>query len=269
MKSRTQPNIANLMLNYEPTNNNVSLNITEKDDSLFSDLQNDVYQKTPSDKSEAKLLRQQQKQIKEQEAQERREARALKKLQQNETAIEKQLKKQEAKQMKQLVLGKSNNVEADDDEEGTQILGREKLELYAKINQYKLLFPDNRQLQKLKIKKNASTEELVLYLNECDAYISTSSVDDFITQSILQSIKITEYVSSKTRYNLTGLSDMLKSNIQFNSLTKQLYLKYKVFSQVPPEQQLLLIVATSAWICLEKNKIKPTLEKQVNEKDFD
>lgn len=266
-KIKAKPNIMELMKNYEPKNN-IQITFTEpNEDNFLSELQNDKFVSTVINEKQSK------KELKEKEAEEKREAKMLKRIQTQESQNEKRRLREEKKQMKNQVLGKPSTTSLGDDDEGTEILGREKLELLAKINQYKILFPQNEQLRKLKIKKGATTDELVLYLAECDAYVATSSVDQFITDAILQSIKMGEYVSSKTRYNLTGLSDLLKKNIQFNSICKQLYLKYKVFNSVPPEHQLLLIVATSAWICLEKNKQisnpNPSLEKQVSEADFE
>jgi hypothetical protein len=126
--------------------------------------------------------------------------------------------------------------------------------LIAKINQYKVLFGDNKQLKSLKIKKNAKVEELQAYLAECEAIVDTDVVETFVTDSILQSIKMVEYGSVKTKYNIKGLSDSLKANPQFNILCKQLYLKYKIFSKVPPEFQLGLLMISTAYIIIDKNK---------------
>ena len=49
---------------------------------------------------------------------------------------------------------------------------------------------------------------------------------------------------------------MIKSNPQFNNLCKRLYIKYKIFSEIPPEIQLLLIVATTAYVCKSQNSKK-------------
>jgi hypothetical protein len=58
---------------------------------------------------------------------------------------------------------------------------------------------------------------------------------------------------------------LLQNNKQFNSLLKQLFLKYQVFSNVPPEYQLVLIVSTSAYICRNKNLNKESLNAFFNE----
>ena len=136
----------------------------------------------------------------------------------------------------------------------TELYGRDKLQLIAKINQYKVLFPDNKQLTKLKLKKNPSVEELQMALSECEAIVETDCVEGFVTDSILNSVKMVEFASVRTRFNIKGLSDMLRQNPQFNALCKQLYLKYKVFSAIPIEMQMILLVTTTASICLDKNK---------------
>jgi hypothetical protein len=150
------------------------------------------------------------------------------------------------------------------DEVGSEIVGRDRRELISKLNQYKNLFPE--ELKKFKVKKNATTEELQVYLTEMECIVDTSSVENFLTDSILQCIRMVEGASSySNRYDIRGCSDLLKSNKQFHSLCKQLYVKYKVFSKVPPEYQLLMLVSTTAYICNHKNRNKESLETYLNE----
>jgi hypothetical protein len=144
------------------------------------------------------------------------------------------------------------------DDKGTELLGRDKRMLLSKIQQYKSLFPD--ELGKFKIKKNCSTEDLKLYLSEMESIVNTSSVEQFLTDSILQCIKLTEGVSSYTKYDITGCADLLKANKQFHTLTKQMYIKYKVFEKVPPEYSLAVLVATTAYVCKNKNAKKKEIE---------
>lgn len=150
------------------------------------------------------------------------------------------------------------------DEVGSEIVGRDRREIISKLNQYKNLFPE--ELKKFKVKKNATTEELQVYLTEMECIVDTSSVENFLTDSILQCIRMVEGASSySNRYDIRGCSDLLKSNKQFHSLCKQLYVKYKVFSKVPPEYQLLMLVSTTAYICNHKNRNKESLESYLNE----
>jgi hypothetical protein len=71
--------------------------------------------------------------------------------------------------------------------------------------------------------------------------------------------------SYSNRYDIRGCSDLLKSNKQFHSLCKQLYVKYKVFSKVPVEYQMIMLVSTTAYICNHKNRNKESLETYLNE----
>ena len=131
--------------------------------------------------------------------------------------------------------------------------GKEKILLLHKIKQYKNLFGE--ELKSFKIKANCSIGELKAYIDDMDIIISTSNVDSFIADSILQSIKLLEIPTTRLKnFNLSGLSDLLKSNKEFHNLTKQLYLKYNVFQKVPPEYQLLILVSTASYICMNKNK---------------
>ena len=149
------------------------------------------------------------------------------------------------------------------DDKGTELLGRDKRMLLSKIQQYKSLFPD--ELGKFKIKKNCSAEDLKLYLTEMESIVDTSSVEQFLTDSILQCIKMTEGLSSYTKYDITGCADLLKANKQFHTLTKQMYIKYKVFNNVPPEYSLAVLVATTAYICKNKNTKKKEIESFLNQ----
>ena len=149
------------------------------------------------------------------------------------------------------------------DEQGTELIGREKRVLLSKIQQYKNLFPE--ELSKFKIKKNCSTSDLQLYLSEMESIVDTSSVEQFLSDSIVQCIKLTEGISSYTRYDITGCAEMLKTNKQFHTLTKQMYIKYKVFDKVPPEWQLTILIATTAWMCKTKNAKKKEIENFLNQ----
>jgi len=149
-------------------------------------------------------------------------------------------------------------------ERGTEILGQERRVLLSKIQQYKNLFPD--ELKKFKIKKHCSTQDLKLYLEEMEVIVNTDSVEQFLTDSIIQCIKLTEGVSSYTKYDISGCADMLKGNKQFHTLCKQLYIKYKVFSNIPPEYSIVILVATTAYICKNKNTRKKDLEIYLNTK---
>jgi len=59
---------------------------------------------------------------------------------------------------------------------------------------------------------------------------------------------------------------MLKGNKQFHTLCKQLYIKYKVFSNIPPEWSIIILVSTTAYMCKVKNSRKKDLEIYLNTK---
>ena len=146
---------------------------------------------------------------------------------------------------------------------GSEILGRDKRILLTKIRQYKSLFPDT--FKTFKIKANANVQELQTYLDEMDSIVECDSVEQFLLDSILQCIKLVEGVSSYTKYDIQGLADLLKANKQFHQLSKQLFIKYKVFNAVPPEMQMLMLVSTTAYIVNCKNKRKGALNDYLNQ----
>ena len=180
----------------------------------------------------------------------------------NETAlIMKEMFKPPKKGKKQPQLIRDDDSLFGDD--ATPILGKDKRILIAKLHQYKNLFPN--ELKKFKIKTNSSPDQLKACLDEMEAIVETSSIDQFLTDSILQCIKLIETGTSRTKYNISGTAEMLKSNPQFHNLIKQLYVKYNVFSKVPPEFQLVLLVGTTALLCKTKNDKKLELESFLNE----
>ncbi len=144
-----------------------------------------------------------------------------------------------------------------DDEGATEILGRERRELLKKIQMYKASFP--KLLGKFRVKKGASVEELQAAYEECDAIVSTETIDSFVIDGVLQAIRMGEVISSKTQnYDFSGLSAHLKQNEQFVSLARQLYIKYTVFSAIPIEAQMIFIIASTAFVMMQQNKMKKT-----------
>ena len=223
------------------------------DDDFLSELNSSNYQKEKEEEENKEIL------LKQQKEQEKERIKAQKEQ-------EKYLRELEKEQAK---INRNNKAKLNSDsdlysDEGTEIKGKDKLLLLHKIKQYKTLFPD--ELKTFKIKPNANISELKQYIDEIDVIVSTSDVDQFLTDSILQCIKLLEIPTSRTKnFNISGLSDMLKNNKQFHQLCKKLYLKYGCFDAVPPEYQLVLLVATTAYVCRNKNANKDSLEAYLNE----
>ena len=142
--------------------------------------------------------------------------------------------------------------------------GADKIILLKKIKQYKSLFPA--ETKGFKIKKNPSIKDLQDALQELEVLVETNNVDEFLTDAIFQILKLVEVGSSMTtNYNVTGMVDLLKMNKQFLQLSKQLMIKYGCYSRVPPEYQMVMIVSTTAYICMNKNKRKAELEDYLNQ----
>jgi hypothetical protein len=169
----------------------------------------------------------------------------------------KQIARRKPKPTKQ---GYDNDIYSDNP---TPLLGKDKRILLSKLNQYKLLFPE--ELKKFKIKPNCSIDDLQNALKECEVIVETNSLEVFLTDSILQCLKLIEGGSTLTRFDITGLSDNLKKNEQFHKLCKQLYVKYQVFSKLPPEYSLMILVATTAYTCTIVNQRKKELNRFLDE----
>ena len=206
-----------------------------------------------------------------QEKQQKKQQREMLKQAAAEERIAKKMAKQDKKQQPveqfEQDLGEFEIEPADrEPEQDGEIMGRDKRVLIAKIQQFKELFDDNAKVRKFKIKKNASVEELENIIAELNVIVDIDACGGFMMDSILQCIKLIEGVSANSKnFNVQGLSDILKSNKEFHRLTKMLFIKYNCFSQVPPELQLVLLVAVSAHICRTKNQNKENINHFLNQ----
>ena len=97
--------------------------------------------------------------------------------------------------------------------------------------------------------------ELQSYVDEMEVIVSIDSTEKFIMDSFFASVQMVEGVSAYTQnYDITGLSNILKNNISFQSVAKQLYVKYGSFAKCPPEGQAIFILVTSMYICTQVNR---------------
>ena len=185
----------------------------------------------------------------------------------NEKIINKSIKN-EKRVLQQEKINKQKKIDEEineDQEEEEQFLGKNRRELNNTILKYKELFPS--ELKKFKIKKNSSVDELKEYITEIQCIIETSCTDSFITDSIYTAMSYIEPITSKTRYNISGLTLILKSNKEFNKLCKQLMLKYGCFSSsISIEYQTLLIIISSVYITITTNSNRKSIEKYLDEK---
>ena len=144
----------------------------------------------------------------------------------------------------------------------TPILGKPYREALARIKQYKQLFKN--ELKGLKVKKNATVRDLENYITEIEAILDTSSAEAYANDAIFHILNVVEATSSNFKqYNLTGLSAVLKNNIQFNQLVKVLCAKYSVFNSTPPEALLALTLASSIYIVVHENRLKEELNQPI------
>lgn len=204
------------------------------------------------------------------EKQQKQEASELKKMVAEQAREHKrqlaEQKRQDAQAKKQSKSKKNKNDDDDDGEtfsgDGTPILGKDKILLMKKVQQYKSLFPD--ELKGFKVKKNPSPQELSDALEEMSVLVEVGSMDEFMMSSVLSCIKLVEGASSVTNYDIRGCADMLKNNKEFHKLSKVLFIKYNVFSKIPPEFQMVLLVSTTAYMCSQKNKNKSSINDYLN-----
>ena len=96
--------------------------------------------------------------------------------------------------------------------------------------------------------------------------LDSTQIDEYINDSIYHCIKMIEGFTSKTKYDITGLSSMLKMNENFDVMCKKLMLKYNCFSNTPIEYQFLMCISTSIYLSIQMNKSKPAMEQFLNQK---
>ena len=150
------------------------------------------------------------------------------------------------------------------DEEYTELHGKTKLENLNLIKQYIMLFPE--QLSTFKYKKTGTNEHLIEVLNEIRAIVEIGTVDSFVMSSVYDTIAMIEPYSKPTKFNIVGLSSVLKLNPNFNNLCKQVMLKHNIGSSMSPEMQLLMITTTTIYMTIQKNQNKSQIDQYLNQK---
>ena len=144
----------------------------------------------------------------------------------------------------------------------TPILGKSYRENLARIRQYKQLFKN--ELKGFKVKPKATAKELENYLVEMEAILETDTVQSYTNDMIYHVLGVVEGVTTNFKnYNLTGLTDLLRGNIQFNQLCKVLCAKYNVIGSTPPEALFVLTLASSVYIVVSQNRITAKLNEPV------
>ena len=151
-----------------------------------------------------------------------------------------------------------------DAEQYSEIQGVSRLTKLNTIKKYKLLFPN--ELKDFTFKKNSSSEELSIIITELQTIVELSSIDDFLLNSIYDTLLMIEPYTVPTRCNITGISTMLKLNPNFTSILKKLILKYNLSTSTSPEIQLIIIVTTSLYMTIQKNNSKIEINNYLNQK---
>lgn len=131
------------------------------------------------------------------------------------------------------------------------IVGKTRRRLLTKIAEYKKSFPEI--LGKFRIKKNANEQELQEYLDECVAISEMDSVSQFVSTIAIAALNGLEKASTRTSFNVTGLTSVLQQDPEFNKCMKQLCLKYSSFVSMPPEYRMILIIASTSVILVSHN----------------
>lgn len=148
----------------------------------------------------------------------------------------------------------------------TPIMG-DKRNALMKIQQYKALFPDIPQVKAFKIKPNATEAELDAAVSELEGIASCNSLQAMCDEMVLACVRVVENITAKTNgtFDCTGTADMLKLNPDFHRLCRVLTIKYSVFANVPPETQLLMIIMSTAMVCVQKNRASGEIRGMLNQ----
>ncbi len=146
---------------------------------------------------------------------------------------------------------KSNTKQTEDRSENA-IIGSARRQLLHKISLFKQLF--EKELKSFKINRNADDDVLQQYINEMSDIVSIQSIDGFVVAGVLKVMADVEPFSRLTKYDLTGLSERLRTDESFNVLIKKIYIKRCGFlSNLPDEVNLLLIMIGQAATTVATN----------------
>ena len=218
--------------------------LTDDNDDFLNELNADVFQNP--EEVEMKLKEEKKREIE------------LKKMKQADLRdIQFQEKMEKARKKLQKISKEDDGIFTEGD---VELMGRERLELIKRITQYKSVFKT--ELKSIRVpKKNITVEKLNAILDECEALLDLSGVENFVLDGIYQAIKLVEGVSAMTtRFNVSGLSDLLKKDPNFNSLARRLMVRYGSFSQVSPEYQITFIIVVSSYMMMQKNSQKKSFD---------
>ena len=158
----------------------------------------------------------------------------------------------------------SENKKIKESENYTEIYGS-KLEQINTINKYKLLFPT--ELADFTYNKKSNSEQLAIIIEEIKTIVELQTVDSFLTNSIYDAILMIEpYSKNISKYDISGISAALRVNPNVDKLLKQIILKYNFCGNTSPELQLLIIVVTTAYMTIQKNNNKDSINKYLDQK---
>ena len=122
------------------------------------------------------------------------------------------------------------------------------------------------ELSDYKINKRCTESELEEHIKNIEGILDTIEIDTFINDSIFHSISLLENFTINTKYNIKGLSSMLKLNNQFMNLTNRLMLNYDFFKSTPSEYQMVMCITTSIYLTIQKDQCRPALNEFMNQK---
>jgi len=142
----------------------------------------------------------------------------------------------------------------------------DKQQLYHKITLYHKFF--KQEVKHLKLKSDASVQELQDYIKACDATIMSSSVNNFLQHQILNIIRVVErisaiagsvrlpFIKATLKCNITSTADKLEQDPEFSKLANLLFIKYNMFNTLSIELQMMFLILKTAMIARVENDFK-------------
>lgn len=133
--------------------------------------------------------------------------------------------------------------------------------LKIKVKQYQLLFPEETAgffKTPLGKKMNKTMDELNTCIAELDILVNMGAqgYDCFINEMICASIASAEKYGKLVRCDISGLSARLRSNKEFDSICKRIFMKYgSSYSSFSIEVQLCCIIMVQGFIQMKENNM--------------
>ena len=194
------------------------------------------------------------KEQKEQEQKDKKMERDQKKMERDEKKLNSDQKKHDKQEKKTSIMDIDDNIDfmnmnSKDDESLDVKIQRSRA--FKKLLRYKESFRD--ELEHIKINQKDSLEKINDSISLCQETLESTWVENTISDCIFQLLENIEPLSSKTKFDISGLSKVLQKDQKVKNLILQIGLKYGSICQISAEWTLLMSICASTYLVIVAN----------------